>query len=267
MKSPTLVVSNPPHEDVDVEAAADLLGLDVFAARLKSTFTAPEILGAAGPDGAVQLAVALRKSGFRVTILPGATLAALPWPDPVSHLTFDDACLRVYTGGRSLEIDYDTETVGVFCRPPEDYGRERPIDLGQAIASGHEPTIAEAIQQRGFIDLYCLLEDALRRVSIVPRMFGTEAEDVVRELDRRFRDLRLDRRLEGVRPRARFVRHDDEDTHPDALQRRGYSFGTERLSDLLWSIDPELSEMTQFELGSRISCSLDPPGAEGHEAL
>ena len=100
MKTPTLVVSSPPHEDVDLEAAAGLLGLDVFTMRLKARFHAPEILGASGSDPAVELAVALRKTGLKVTILPGAALGTLPWPEPVTYMAFDESSLRVTVGGR-----------------------------------------------------------------------------------------------------------------------------------------------------------------------
>jgi hypothetical protein len=261
MKIPMLVVSNPPHEEVDVEAAADLLELDVFATRLKAGFAAPEVFAALRPDKAVKFAVALRKTGFKVTILPGTALAGLPWPDPVTHLVFDESSLRATVPEGGIELAYDTEAVGVFCQPPADFSVERAVDLGQAIASGHGPTIAEAIQWRSHIDLYFLEAGSLRRVTIVPHTFDTDGEDVAAELDRRFPALRLDRRLVGVWPRARFVeRQKDEEgaPQPDTTRRRRYSFGTRLLSDLLGSISPELRGIPQYELGSRMAYALNP---------
>lgn len=265
MKNPTLVVTNPPHEAVDVEAAAELLGMDVFTARLKAKFGAPEILGAAGSGKAVELAVALRKAGLKVTILPGAALTSQTWPDPVTHLAFDDTSLRVTVGGRSIEVGYGAEAVGVLCQPPADYSVTRPVDLRQAMQSGHGPTIAEAMQERGFVDLYTMADGSLMRVSIVPQLFGIRTEEVVSELGRRFKALRIDTRLAGVRPRGRAAHRDPGAAGvpaPDA-RRRGYSFGTVALSDLLGTIDPELRDAPQFELGSRIAYALAPLDTAG----
>ena len=261
MTNPTLVVSDPPHDEVDLEAVAELLRLDVFAAGLKAGFTAPEVFGAAGSDGAVQLAVALRKTGLRVTILPGASLVGLPWPDPVTFLAFDDACLRVAATGPPLEISYDTDALGVVCEPPAGFRVERPLDLEQAMASGHPHALVEALKGRGFVDLYFLRAQELRRVTIVPETFRMQVGDVLRELERRFTALRLDRRLQGVRPRARFVRPDPDDedaTPPPGSRRRGYSFGTERLADVLEAIEPDLATMSQYEIGSRTAYALRP---------
>jgi hypothetical protein len=264
MKPPTLVVSDPPHDEVDVEAAAKLLDLDVFAARLKTGFGAPEVFGASGPDSAVKLAVALRKTGLRVTILQGSALAGLPWPNPASHLAFDESCLRLTVDGSGLEIPWTTEMLGVFCQPPEGFSFEKPTDLDRAIASHHGPTISEALQSRSFIDLYLLEEGAsVRRVSIVPRMFGMEGEKLAAELERRFAALRMDRRLQGVRPRTRYVEHGSQAAGrrgPDAPRRRGFSYGTRQLADVLGSISGELRTMTQYELGSRIAYGLHPLG-------
>lgn len=263
MKTPTLVVSNPPHEEVDLDAAAHLLGLDVFTTRLKTRFAAPEILGACGPDEAVELVGGLRTTGLRATILQGGELAALPWPDPVTYLAFDDSCLRATVGGRALEIAYDIEVVAVVCQPPADFAVARPVELGQAMASGHGPTIAEAMQERGFVDLYFDTDGSPSRVSVVPRMFGIETSDLATELGRRFRSLRMDRRLVGVRPRGRPMRREKGVPAPEEHRRRGYSFGTHALSDLLGSIEPELRDAPQFEIGSRIARALNTslPGA------
>jgi hypothetical protein len=263
MNASTLVVSNPPHGEVNLEAAAQLLGLDVFAMRLKAKFAAPEILGASGRDEATQLASALRTTGLEVTTLPSAVLAELPWPDPASHMAFDDSSFRATIGGRAVEIAYDTEVVCVFCQPPVTFSQARPIDLGQAIASGHGPTIADAMQERGFIDLYFMEEGAPRRVSVVPQTFGIEAEDVLSEFGRRGKALRLDRRLVGVRPRARSTHREKGAVAPETVGRRGYSFGTLALSDLLGSIAPELREAPQFELGSRMAFALSPLASRG----
>ena len=147
--------------------------------------------------------------------------------------------------------------VAVACEPPADVVAERRIDARPALASGHPPTVAEALQAAGFVDLYFLRDGDLRRVALSPRLFGTVGRDVVSELEQRFTQLRLDRRLVGIRPRASFAARGGE-SRPGAAQRRGYAFGTPMLADLLGAIDPVLRTVPQFEIGSRIAYALDP---------
>jgi hypothetical protein len=147
MEIPTLVVSDPPHAEVDVEAAAELLELDVFAARLKANFAAPEVMSASGPERAAEFAAALGSTGFGVSILHGPVLSDLPWPDPVTSLAFDESCLRATIRNEGATIPYDAEVVGVYCRPPAERAvKKTVVDLDRAVASAHGPTIAEAIQ-------------------------------------------------------------------------------------------------------------------------
>ena len=66
MENHILVISDPPHrdeEDVDLERVADLLGLDIYAARLKVRFAAPEIFAWAQPIEAAALTKGLREAG------------------------------------------------------------------------------------------------------------------------------------------------------------------------------------------------------------
>jgi hypothetical protein len=259
MNTHMLVVSDPPHRDVDLEAMADVLGLDVFTARLKARFGAPEILGHGAADEAAALAAAAGRTGLEARVVPAAVLGAVPWPAPVSHLAFDEKSLHVTVAGRGVEVTYDTEALAVICAPPADYSVPRPLDLERALVSGHEPTIAEAMQEHGFIDLYLASPEAISRISIVPSMFRIDLEEVAGEIDRRWRALRMDARLAGVRPRSR-TGHGPRGRsapHPtEAVQRRGYSFGTPALADLLGRIAPELRDAPQFEIGSRLSCAL-----------
>jgi hypothetical protein len=57
----------------------------------------------------------------------------------------------------------------------------------------------------GILDLYAREDDELTRVMVVPELLGLPPDDVVMEVTRRLKGLTLDRRLEGVRPRGRFV--------------------------------------------------------------
>ena len=257
MAIPTLVVSNPPHGEVDLEAAAKLLKLDSFAAGLKATFAAPEVMSASGPEEAAEFAAAVRNTGFTVSILPGEVLAGLPWPDPVSSLVFDISYLQATIRDQSVRISYDAEVVGVYCRPPADRSLRKTIDLDRAVASGHGPTIAEAIQWRSILDLYFVGEESLRRVTVVPGTLQLDGARLLKEL-RRFKHLRLDDRLSGVRPRAAFVLGSAGHEGPE---RRRYSFGTLLLREVLESISPELRAVPQYEFGSRLAYALSPLGS------
>ena len=69
------------------------------------------------------------------------------------------------------------------------------------------------------------------------------------ECERRFDDLDIDDRLVDIRPRQRPM----VGTTKDREDRRLFSFGTLALSVLLESVSPELKDLTQYDLGSRLS--------------
>jgi hypothetical protein len=108
------------------------------------------------------------------------------------------------------------------------------------------------------LDLYFHEEASLRRITIVPDALKLDGEREVKELVRRFKRLRLDARLAGVRPRARFVLGD---AGHDGPERRRYSFGTLLLRQVLESISPDLRAVPQYEFGSRLAYALSPLGA------
>jgi hypothetical protein len=258
MRMPTLVVSDPPHGEVDLEAAGKLLDLDGFATRLKASFQAPEVMFASDAESAASFASSLRGAGFDVVVLGGGTLCDPPWPDPVSTLAFDVSFLSATTRGEVIRVPYDAEVVGVHCQPP-DYRTMRPSeDLERAIASEHGPTIAEAMQLTSILDLYFREEGSLRRVTLVPDRLKLEPAQLLKEIGRRFKHLELDARLVGVRPRAPF----GTGKGFDGSERRRYSFGTLMLREVLESIAPELRAVPQYEFGSRLAYALSPLGAE-----
>ena len=255
MANPTLVVSNPPHGEVDLDAAARLLQLDPFATRLKAVFAAPEIMEAAGHEEACAFAETLRSTGFEVVVMPGGVLAEVPWPDPVSTLTLDAASLQVMSRTQAFRIPYDTEILGVYCRPPQEPPMVSSVQIERAVASEHGPTIADAIHRRTILDLYFRDGPTLRRATIVPEMLDLDGERVLRDLRRRFECLRVDDRLAGVRPRLPYQWRNDGS---EGQERRRYSYGTLMLYRVLESIAPELRAVPQYELGSRLAYALSP---------
>jgi hypothetical protein len=260
-----LVVADPPHGDVDIDAAAATLGLAVDIARLKVAFPAPEVLSASNQYRANEVADALTHAGLGVRVFDCALLGDVPWGTPVSTFAFGDDGLRVRAGGEESEIASDEPVLAVYAEPPE--GFQAPFSRR---TKGASPglSFAEDMEWMPRLDLYFEHDGALDRVMLVPGVTDfsgvadAHGEDdlaslraTVAECERRFTDLYLDTRLQHVRPRQRFVMGE---TGFDIDLRKLYSFGTLLLRQVLDSVSPELRDLPQYELGSRMSYVLRP---------
>lgn len=258
MEHATLVVSDPPHRDekeLDLERVAELLGLDIYVTRLKSLFSAPEILFAGEPKEASDFAAALAGTGLSVAVVSGSLLSEPPWPEPAASLTLDQSGLRATVGEKAVLVPAADEVLAVYCRPPLDLVSEVTVEATQAVRSGFAPAVMEAIQWLGILDFYFREDGQLRRATVVPQLLDLDPDDVVADLLPRFSRLKLDSRLAAVRPRARFVMGE---AGFDADKRKRYSFGTLLLCHLLESLDPDLRTITQYEYGSRLAYALGP---------
>ena len=251
-----LVVSDPPHGDIKVAAAAEVLGLPTDDARSKIRFGAPEVLAATDPDHAADVAISLKAAGLSIEMREGVELARLPWPTLVSTFQFRGDALHVGVEDGSLEISYEEPVFGVFCEPPE--GFLPPPDWAGPPPNGTVltgPAAADALEWVPHLDLYVQRDGMLRRVAID----GPSMVAMVAECGARFSRFRLDARLQGVWPRRRFIAG-HQGFNPDLRKR--YAFGTLLLRHALESISPELRDLTQYELGSRLACVLRRgPGA------
>jgi hypothetical protein len=244
-----LVVSDPPHGTiVKEEAAAAVLGLPLDHALLKIRFRAPEVLAATDPDRAADAAISLKAAGVHVAMRDGVELTRIPWPIVVASFELEHDGLRAEVGrGDIVEVRYDEPVLAVSCEPPLDF--VPPEGWGGANPPGTSvsgPAAADALEWVPHLDLYFQRDGELRRISID----GELMVPLVAECQRRFVHLTLDTRLEGVRPRRRFV---SGEAGFDADQRKRYAFGTLLLRHALESIEPELRDLTQYELGSRLA--------------
>ncbi len=288
MQPQILVVSDPPHREVDEEAVAAILGLALADARVKIGFPAPEVLSASDPDRAAELAESIRGAGLNVAVIDGHELVGVPWPAPVSSFSFGGEGLVARLADAEDEVRYDTPLVGVYCKPPSDFPTGSPArDTAQAAvrrrsadervqrpaafelgADGSE--IAEALEWMTNLDLYFTRGGELRRISIVQGVADfsglgdmerpTVADDMaatVAECERRFAHLELDTRLEDVRPRQRFVAGEADF---DMDLRKLFSFGTLLLRQVLDAISPDLRDVPQYELGSRLAYLMSQQG-------
>lgn len=269
VKPQILVVSDPPHGDVDNDAVAEILGLALVDAQQKIGFPAPEVLLASDRDPASDVAEALTRAGLSVAVIDGHSLADIPWPAPISSFDFGGESLLVRLSGDDVEISYDTPVVGVYCKPPSDLAMDDPsgdgLEEGTArLGSGDDGfAIAEGLEWVTNLDLYFTQGGTLRRISIVQDVVDfsglggmkrpTGAENMattIAECERRFHRFELDARLENLRPRHRFL---GGDVGFDLDMRKLFSFGTLLLRQVLDSISPEIRDIPQYELGSRLA--------------
>lgn len=250
MQPQILVVSDPPHGEVDLAAMSNTLGLDEETTRLKVAFPAPEILAATGPQRAHDLVEELRGQGLHTRVIPGDSLAALPWPRLAMDLSFGENALEVKVEGGSITIPYSASVWAVSCKPPEGFSKEATASLHNAMASSGGPMVAEALEWTPHLDLYANSPEGVARVTIVEKPWVA-----LEEIERLFHRVGVDRRMDGVRPRQRFVAGE---AGFDVDLRKAFSFGTLLLRQILQFISDDLRDLPQYEYASRLSFATRP---------
>lgn len=270
-----MVVSNPPHASADAAKAAVYFGLAAAEARMKLNFPAPEIwLTDSDRQGMADAQAALAQCGVNTVLLEGGDLLKVPHQDIVSSFSLEDSQLVMQTAEGEIAVDCGAVQHGVFCKPATDVfmgthkGASLAGDLGRSSSSvmidrlSHTSSAGRAESAKtgtvAFLDLYASA-DAQRRFSFVAGTTDFAALQsagrdplyaFVVDCERRFPSISLDRRLENVRVRARVV---VGKPLPAQEQRKLFSFGSIALAKLLDEISPDLHELTQNELGSRLS--------------
>ena len=248
---------------VDHQAVSDAIGLEVQDTTPKIRFAAPEILRAAESARALPFAHLLADAGLNVVLIEGDELAHIPWPAPVASIAFTPQGLAGRFQDQDLLVRYEEAVLGVLCRPPAGYTRPQAPALGP---SSRGLQVAEAIDAMTILDLYVERGNQLRRFTIAqevlaPDGFGAmrraapadSMKAVVDECAQRFARFWLDARLDGVRPRRRFV---PGDAGFDADLRKHYSFGTLLLRHALGEVSTDIKDLPHYEFGSRLACAL-----------
>ena len=278
-----LVVSDPPHGDVDARRGAELLGLAQAEVLMKAGSPAPEVWLALDEEGATAAAEALTAIGLSVFAVSGEELSSVPWSLPVLSFAFREDGLHVDTAEGEVAFPYDVPITGVFgTLPPEmeghgssasrnassrtTWGRRSTSLLVERVAgqisgrrdSGHAPLGMTSL------DLYLTHGGQLHRLSMsdtltdfsgleeikLPRARDNMVTCVL-ECERRFPLFDVDTRLTNVRPRRRPTVGQARAVGDEG--RKLLSFGTRGLMELLGRIDAELEAVSHFELGSRLS--------------
>jgi hypothetical protein len=236
---PTLILSHPPHGEVDLKLAAPVLGLTPVDVRLKVNYPVPEIWLAEPEPAGEAAAGTLRRAGLRVTVVPAQALAAIPGRNPVLSFAFEEPGLLIRAAEPST-LGYDVSIIGVLFTP--------------------RPDESKAAATPAFLDLYAAAQGGLRRWTFLQgttgfggmgarqsASFGMNVHALAADLGRRFARCTLDERLVNMRVRRRLG------TPPPGVVRRGYSYATASLNQLLESLTPGLSEIDDDDLASRLA--------------
>jgi hypothetical protein len=236
---PTLVLSHPPHGEVDLKLAAPVLGLAPADVRLKINYPVPEIWVAEPEPEAQSAAASLRQAKFRVVVVPGAALGAIPPRNPVVSFGFEDQGLLIRAEEQST-LGYDASVIAVLFTP-------RP---GESKGS---PALA-------FLDIYAITRGRLLRWTFLQGItgfggmgtrqtssFGMNVHAFAADVKQRFASSILDQRLVNMQVRRK------TGAPPPGMVRRGFSYATASLSQLLESLAPGLSQIEHEDLASRLA--------------
>ena len=270
MADHTLVVTNPPLGGVDVERTASYLGLTAEQVRSKANYHIPEIWAAdTDPPRMEEAAAQLREAGCKVVVLSSEELVNVPPQQRVRSFSFTDDGLVAHVDGADIPVPYGEDMVGVFCRP-----REAPSERtsGSKRTSGFltlRDRLTESVSgphalQEGettpFFDIYVggaaptrisVLQNAVSFAGLgrlQPRA-AANMELLVERCEDRFSQGTVDRRLEGMRLRLDRLMKRASLTE----QRRGFSFASPKLAELLSRMSPTMEGITQPELSTRLA--------------
>jgi hypothetical protein len=273
VNAPKLLISNPPHDDVDAAEAASHFGLTAAEVRMKANYGLPEIWFAAEDEAnLLDTAAALDAAGFKTVLVAGSDLLEVPPQNPAGSFAFTDEGLQVDGDDSGRTLAYDTPAIVVFGRPRVEAQESRApassiasqlSSWGRGFRRPSSDTGEVELGSSAFLDIYVPSETGLLRISIVPEItdfsappdnlpYGLSAmQNLVAECEKRFGNAYVDRRLVDMtlRGMARVV----TGTPPSDPPRTGFSYATQALAELLASLSPDLKNVTQADLSSRLA--------------
>ncbi len=279
MSTRHLLISNPPHGDVNALEAASHFGLAAADVGLKANYGLPEIWFADEDEAKLQdVATALEKAGLNTTLVAGSDLVEIPGQTPAESFALTDEGLRVDLADSGWTVAYDGPAIAVYGRPRinvqqrkapassiasrmSSWGRTRIPRLGSPDAVTGEPGASP------FLDVYTHSDSGLLRTSIVQEItsFSRLADDLphglsamqslVAECESRFEDVYVDHRLVDMTLRG--ITRVVTGPNPGGPVRAGFSFATEALAELLDSLSPDLKDIHQADLSSRLAYLTD----------
>ncbi len=270
-----LLVSDPPHGEVDAAEAAPYFGLAAAEVRMKANYGLPEIWFAGEDEAKLQdTSTALEAVGFNSVLVAGSDLIEIPGQSPAVSFGFTNEGLSVEGDDSEWTMAYNVPTLGVLCRP-----RGGALDARQPtksitshfLSSGRmgpgRPSPGSGKVDAGpsaFLDFYVSSDAGLLRISVVQEITSfsqlpgnpssglSPMQNLVAECEDRFENVHVDRRLEDMtlRGAARVVTEGAPGPGPT---RTGFSYATEALAGLLGSLSPDLTDLPQPDLSSRLA--------------
>jgi hypothetical protein len=257
---------------------------------MKANYPVPEIWLAGEDAGAIEGATEeLKAAGLTVSVVAGERLRDVPQRAGAKGFSFGDGGLLAHLEGGDVELRYDAPLLGVYCTPKQAVAEETRRGGGGGLADGLGRRSSSVFMTRdslvgfgglggrsssvggaggggqpesSFLDVYVSGKDGTRRIGILQDVVDfaglgdlqlpnptANLEMFVAEIEERFAHASVDRRLLDMQPRQRPMVGKPQAGAPE---RKGFSYATEALSKLLESIAPELKDLSQFELCSRL---------------
>ena len=275
MSARHLLISDPPHGDVDPAEAAPHFGLAAAEVRMKANYGLPEIWFAGEDEAKLQdTSAALEAVGFHSVLVAGSDLIEIPGQSPAVSFGFTDEGLSVEGDDSGWTMAYDVPALGVFCRPRGgtlDARAPTKSITSHFLSSGRmgigRPGPGSVQAEPGafaFLDFYMSSDTGLLRISIVQEVTSfsqlpgdpssglSPMQNLVAECENRFERVHVDRRLEDMTLRGA-TRVVTEGASPPGPSRTGFSYATEALAGLLGSLSPDLRDISQPDLSSRLA--------------
>ncbi len=254
-----LLLSNPPHGDVDRLVAARYLDLTAVEAQMRLNHPAPRVWFAGHDlDDINETARQLHAAGASVHIVPATRLAAIPPGTPLRRFEFGDTAMTCRGDDHEASIPYDWAAAAISCRP-EEGGPVKRLTLRQTAraASRNKSFRQEARMKLGrieeptdpsFIDLYFWDAARVERFTVRPGLteysgLGPVMKPVARENANTLID-QLGERFHTM--------HDDRRLHDTSGPRVALVSG-KSLASHLEEADPTLRDIEWHDLLSRLS--------------
>ena len=267
-----LLISDPPHGDVDADAVASYFGLTAAEVRMKANYGLPEIWFAEEDEAKLrETAAALDAAGLDTVLLAASDLVEIPPLSPVESFAFTDTGLWFRRDDSGRTIPYDAPAIAVFSQPQADAqdARSTTGSFTSQLSSSGRMKLRRGSSGGGqvenatapFLDVYAHSDTGLLRISIVRDLTDfsllpadltqglATMQNLVAECERQFENTHFDRRLVGMRVRGLAT----VATRPAESRRIGFSYATQALSELLGSLSPDLRDISQADLSSRLA--------------
>jgi hypothetical protein len=249
----TLLVSNPPHGQGNLALSAPHLGLSPADLALKAKYPIPEIWAAGeDTDRIAVVARAAEQGGLKVMLVPAAALVDIPARVVLGAVAITERSLNLLAAGAQLDLTWDVELFGVYYTPRA--GAAEPLGRGvkEQGASCEAP----------FLDVYLPAENGLKRFTALPdtTVFTGLGEGaalspagrlarLAQVCQERFTSAHIDHRLMNMQ-----VRHwPPPGPSPKLVLRKGFSFASTGLADLLARLGPGLVNISHCEFASRLA--------------